>query len=135
MRQTGKVIARHDKTATVRFARSDMCGDCHACFRTGENEADIEIDNVLNAVEGDEVYIEMHERSVLKASIIMYGIPLAALLIGVICFSPLGDVYAAVGGLLLLGASFFILRGLEPRFQKMSQFKPRMTGFAERDEK
>jgi len=40
--------------------------------------------------------------------------------------SRIGDIYAAVGGILLCGATFFILKGLNPRFARMGEFKPRM---------
>ena len=82
MRQTGKVIETKGKKAVVRFVRSDACGHCNACFRLGSNEADIDIDNALNAQTGDLVGIEMHAKSVLKASLILYGVPLVALLVG-----------------------------------------------------
>lgn len=78
MRQTGKVIETKGKKAVVRFVRSDACGHCNACFRLGSNEADIDIDNALNAQIGDLVGIEMHAKSVLKASLILYGVPLVA---------------------------------------------------------
>ncbi len=130
MKQMGKVIAVHEGSASVRFARSEMCGDCHACFRMGENETEIELENTLGASVGDTVYIQLHESSVLKASLIMYGVPLLALLLGVLCCAPLGDLYAALGGLLLSGAAFFLLHALEPRFAKMRQFKPRMIAIA-----
>ena len=125
MRQTGKVIETKGKKAIVRFVRSDACGHCNACFHLGSNEADIDIDNVLGAKAGDMVGIEMHGKSVLRASLILYGIPLIALLVGAYLGSLQGDLYAALGGVLFAAGAFFILRALEPKFSWMTVFKRR----------
>ena len=130
VRQQGTVVAVSGKKATVRFKKTDACGHCNACFRFGSNEADIEMDNALNAKEGDTVYIEMHAKSVLKASVIVYGIPLVFLVAGVALGCVIGELYGAIGGVAFSAGSFFILKALEPKFAKMNEFKPRMTGFA-----
>ena len=134
MCQTGKVIAVSGQTAVVRFVRGDACGRCNACFHLGAKEAEIEIRNTIGARVGDEVSIELKGGSMLKASVIMYGAPLAGLLAGVLIGAQWGDLYAAAGGLLLCGGVFFILRGLEPRFTKMNEFKPRMVEILKRSE-
>lgn len=126
MRQTGRVMKADRDRATVRFLRSDACGHCNACFTLGSNEADIEIDNVLNAKEGDTVRIELHGKSVFKASLIVYGVPLIALIAGAALGSIWGDMYTALGGVLFAAGSFFILRALEPKFSRSKEFKPRM---------
>ncbi|MDD6045014.1 MAG: SoxR reducing system RseC family protein [Clostridia bacterium] len=126
LRQTGRVIELKNELAVVRFQRSDACGHCNACFHFGSTEADIEIENTCDAVVGDIVTIELHSGSMFKASAIAYGIPLIGLIVGAALGSRIGDIYAAVGGMLLCGGTFFILRGLNPRFDRMREFKPRM---------
>ena len=132
MRQTGKVIELKGKKAVVRFVRSDACGHCNACFRLGSNEADIEIDNTLKAKLDDVVGIEMHGKSVLKASLLLYGLPLVALLVGAFIGSFKGDLYSALAGLLFVAGAFFILRAFEPKFSRMTEFKPRMVEIMEK---
>lgn len=127
LRQTGKVLELKGKTAVVRFKRTDACGHCNACFRFGSNEADIEIDNTCNAQVGDTVIIELHSGSMFKASLIAYGIPLIGLVLGVYLGSLISNMYAAVGGILLCGGTFFILRGLNPYFDRKKEFKPCMV--------
>lgn len=127
MRQTGTVIELKGKKAVVRFLRSDACGHCNACFHLGGNEADIDIENTLGAQMGDTVGIDMHAKSVLKASLILYGVPLVALLVGAFIGSFRGDLYAALGGVLFAVGAFFILRAFEPKFSRMTEFKPRMV--------
>ena len=127
LRQTGIVTELKDNgMAVVRFQRTDACGHCNACFHFGSTEADIEIENTCDATVGDTVAIELHSGSMFKASAIAYGIPLVGLIIGAALGSRIGDIYAAVGGILLCGATFFILKGLNPRFDRMREFKPRM---------
>lgn len=128
----GRVISLSGNKAVVRFGRSDACGHCNACFHLGSPEADIEIENTLGAKEGDVVTIELKGSSMVKASLIMYGAPLVGLLVGVLVGAQWGDLYAAVGGILLCAGVYFILRGLEPRFSRMNQFKPRMLDIIER---
>lgn len=118
--------------AVVRFVRSDACGHCNACFHLGSNEADLEIQNTLDAQVGDVVAIELRGKSMVRASLLLYGVPLLGLLLGVLAGSQWGDLYGAVGGLLLCGGTFFILRGLEPRFSRMTEFKPRIVEIVER---
>ncbi len=126
MRQTGTVIAVNGSMATVRFKRTDACGKCHACFTLNSTEADIELENSVGARIGDTVLIELHSGSVLNASLIMYGIPLVALIAGVVIGSAAGDMYAALGGVLFACGAFFIIRAFEPKFSRMNKFKPRM---------
>lgn len=127
MRQTGVVVLDKGKTAVVRFKKSDACGHCNACFRLGGNEAEVELDNPLRAKAGDEVVIELHGKSVLSASLIVYGVPLVGLVAGVALGSVWGDLYAALAAVLFAAGAFFILRALEPRFSRMREFKPRMV--------
>lgn len=135
VRQKGIVVEANGKRATVRFKKTDACGHCNACFRFGSNEADIEMDNTLGAKKGDEVYIDMHANTVLKASAIVYGIPIIGLILGVAAGSRFGEIYAAIGGVALSGLSFLILKKLEPKFAKMNEFKPRMTAFVNEEGK
>ncbi|MBQ2661558.1 MAG: SoxR reducing system RseC family protein [Clostridia bacterium] len=128
MRQTGKVVAVSDdkKTVTVRFRRTDACGKCHACFTFSSDEADIELENTVDADVGDELTIQLHSNSVLKASLIMYGIPLIALIIGTAVGSLKSDMYAFLGGVLFACGAFFIIRAFEPKLSRMNSFKPRI---------
>ncbi len=128
MRQSGKVIAvsPDEKTVTVRFKRTDACGKCHACFTFSSDEADIELENTVGAKVGDELTIQLHANSVLKASLIMYGVPLIALILGTAIGSLKSDMFAFLGGVLFAGGAFFIIRAFEPGFSRMNSFKPRI---------
>lgn len=134
MRQIGLVISISGDTAVVRFQRSAACGKCKACFQLGSDEADMEIENTIGTKAGDRVVVEMHGNTMLKASLIMYGIPVLALVAGVAAGSAMGDSYAFLGGILFAAGAFFIIRAFEPKFSRMNEFKPRMLGLADTDE-
>lgn len=134
MIQTGLVVAAGDGKATVRIVRSDACGKCNACFSFGKNEADIELDDPIGVAPGDRVRIELHGKSVFRASLLMYGIPLVALIAGVLIGSIWGDLYAAICGVALAAGTFFIFRALEPKLSRMSTFKPRIIEAVDNNE-
>ncbi|MBR6007113.1 MAG: SoxR reducing system RseC family protein [Clostridia bacterium] len=122
----GTVAALNGDTATVVFKRSKACGDCHACVSFGSDSAQTEIANTLGAQVGDRVAIELHSGSVIKASLILYGIPLIALLAGALLGSLISDLFTAIFGIGAACLSFIVIRLLEPRFKKRGEFNPKM---------
>lgn len=123
----GTVIGIDGDKAKVVFKRSKACGDCHACVSFGSDSAETEIKNTLGAKVGDRVEIRLHSGSVFKASFILYGIPLAALLAGVLIGSRFGDVWAAAAGIGAAVTALIVIRLFEPKFRKMGEFDPIMT--------
>ncbi len=126
LRTVGTVIAVDGENATVAFKRSKACGDCHACISFGTDQAQTVIRNTLGAAIGDRVAIELHQGSVFKASLILYGLPIVLLLAGVLLGSRISDLAGAIIGIGAAAASFLILRLLEPRFKRMGEFDPHM---------
>lgn len=122
----GTVTEINSGMAKVVFKRSKACGDCHACASFGDGSSVIEIENTLDAKAGDRVTIELHTGGVFKASLILYGIPLAALLLGVLIGSRVSDTAAALIGLGAAGVSLAAIRLLDKRLGKKSCFKPEM---------
>ena len=125
----GTVLSVDNGRASVVFARSKACGDCTACASFGNGMQRVELENSLGAAEGDRVLIELHAGRVMKASLIMYGVPLAALIAGVLLGSRFGDLYAALGGIALSALALASIRLFEPRIKKRGSFEPRMVRF------
>lgn len=126
MEQQGLVIGVNGGMATVKFVRSKACAHCNACLSFGDNEAIVDISNTVGAEVGDTVSITLHSRSLVKASLLMYGIPLVLLLIGALLGSLISDLATAAFGIVLAAGGFLLIRALEPRFERMSEFRPRM---------
>ena len=126
MQQFGVVMETVGDKAVVRFTRTKACLRCGACMSLGENEAQIELPNTLQAHVGDNVSVELHEKGLLRASLLAYVLPLCALLLGVLLGTRWSDIAGLILGLLFAGLSYALLRRLEPRFARMEVFRPRM---------
>lgn len=79
----GRVENVESELATVTIKRQDMCGECHACEVVGEaKQCKIQCHNECSSQKGDWVKIELENKLFMKATLIMYGIPLIGLLSG-----------------------------------------------------
>lgn len=141
MIETGLVIGNKGRQATVRIKRQKACEHCGMC-KKGQEGMELTLDNSLNAVPGDRVEIAMGDRMVLKASAIVYAIPLLFLLIGAALgylFSPsVGisnkDLAAAVCGLMFTAFSYIVVRAVDKRVSIKQGYMPRMTRILDKEE-
>ena len=128
MTERGVVVKVKSKRATVRFDRRTACDSCHMCAVTRDGmKVEVVIENTLNANVGDFVEVEMAQRFVLTAAVIVYLIPLALVALGVglgVLFNQLTQILLAVGGLVL----GFVIAFLLDRFviKKKKGFSPQM---------
>jgi sigma-E factor negative regulatory protein RseC len=132
--KTGIVVEVNGRNAVVRFERSKECGKCRGCTMIGDKESAVEIKNTLNAEVGDTVGIELHARSVITASLLLYVIPLAALILGLFLFMPLGELWATVGGIACALLVYAVIKLFEPYFKQTGEFDPKMIKILERNE-
>ena len=129
MTERGVVTKVKGTKATVQFDRKSACDSCHMCAVTRDGmKVQIVIENSLNAAVGDIVNVQMGERFVLTAALIVYIIPLVLVGIGVgvgSLLSELAQVLLAVGGLVV----GFVIAFLLDRFviRKRKGFSPVMT--------
>lgn len=132
MTERGVVTKVKGRKATVQFDRKSACDSCHMCAVTRDGmKVQIVIDNTLGASVGDFVCVQMGERFVLTAAVIVYIIPLVLVGIGVGVGSLLGElaqVLLALGGLIL----GFVIAFLLDRFviRKRKGFAPVMTSIS-----
>jgi len=141
MIETGYVIDNKGKQAVVRIQRKTACKNCGMC-KQGAKGMEITLDNPLNAKQGDCVEISMGDQMVLRASLIVYAIPLLFLLIGAALgyiFSPgLGiankDLAAAVCGIVFTALSYTIVRSIDRRVSEKKGYVPRITRVLSKEE-
>lgn len=141
MIETGLVIGNKGSQATVRIKRQKACEHCGMC-KKGQEGMELTLDNPLNAVPGDRVEIAMGDTMVLKASAVVYAIPLLFLLIGAALgyvFSPaLGigskDLAAALCGLVFTAFSYIVVRAVDRRIAGRRGYMPRMTRILDKEE-
>lgn len=135
MKEIGKITDIKDKVATVMIQRSSSCGSCNACgMGKNQDEMLLTVSNDLGANPGDWVELDLQSVSVLKASAIVYLIPLLALILGVAGgyalskqFAGDSELYGALGGILLTILSFIGIRAMDPIFNKKGEYSPKMV--------
>lgn len=127
----GQIVEAHGDTVLVRFKRTKACGECKMCASFGSDEAIVEVENRLNARVGDKVELALHSVSMLKASLIIYGIPLLALLCGVLIGIQFSDLLGAALGVAAAILSLLIIHFFEPQFKRRREFQPRMIRILE----
>ena len=88
MRESGIITEIEEHTMMVEFERSSMCEKCGACERA-HNAMRMEVERIGNASLGDRVEVDLPERTVVRAALVAYGIPLALLLAGLAAGSAL----------------------------------------------
>lgn len=130
MTQNGKIIKINGKTATVSIKRISMCGDnCKGCSSACDvPNMNIEADIIPNIEIGDEVEISSEDLNILRYSFVLYGLPLAIMVIVILIANSLiksedGQVYAALFGLISLALSFFILKKYDKIESSRKSFK------------
>ena len=117
--------------AEVEVRRISGCGGgCSSCSG-GCNAPSIIISlkNSINAKEGDYVEIKGKTNKIMKYALIVYMIPFAMLILGIILgmglFKSRGiinyETYGFVTGIIFLGISFFIIKRIDKCIQKKNE--------------
>lgn len=95
MVEKGHIVDIKDGIAKIELIRNNMCGKCHMCEIGSNNRMIIETEADNNDKIGDTVSLEMKETSMLKASLIMYGIPLLFFFAGVLLGYIISEIFSA----------------------------------------
>ncbi len=132
--EEGVVAEIEGNTAKVAILTKSGCEQCAAagvCHPGGEEY--MEALNPLNAKKGQKVRIVVAPQIYLKASIILYGIPMAALAAGAIIAKnvamryagePHSDLWAFIIGMICMVVSFFFIRVYNNKVEKTQTYKP-----------
>jgi len=131
VQEIGEVVKLKKNNAVVRFDRKSACDSCHMCAVTKDGmKVETVIPNSLNVNVGDFVAVEMGDKFVLTAAVIVYIIPLLLVGAGIgigILFSETMQIILAVAGL-LLGFGIAIL--LDKVVRKKKGFSAQMVRVA-----
>ena len=139
MDQIGKIVDIQGAIATVELERSSACAKCGICHSGETQTLHIEVENSIDAKVGQRVLIAVSEGSVLKASLILYLIPLLALVGGIGAPIVLNRLWGlpshaewwGIGlGFLLFISAYAAIRRREPDLSRNPAFNPRMIRIA-----
>lgn len=128
--QTATVVRTEGSLAWVEAERQSSCGQCAArkgCGTAvlanvlGRRAARMPALNPVAARPGEQVVIGLDESAMLRGAVVVYLLPLLALIGGAVLASPGGDGLAILGG---VGGFLTGLWGLR-RFQRRIEYNPR----------
>lgn len=127
MGEKGLVINTKDRLAVIQMTRTEACGQCRACLAgMKKEEMIIEADNECNAKVGDWVIMELRNNSFIKAVMILYGIPMVALVTGIVLgyyvlyqYVPINrEVLSFAVGILFTVLAYLWIRSKESTWDK-----------------
>jgi sigma-E factor negative regulatory protein RseC len=133
--EIGVVKEIHGSTALVVVRKQGVCDKCSAgsvCRVTGEG-AEIEALNSAQARKGDTVRVFFRPYTYLKGSLLVYGVPGLALILGAVIgkeyvagFLPQIDpeIVSAMCGFGLLAAAFVLVKLFIRRIETGKKFTP-----------
>lgn len=133
------VLSVEDETIKVRVDRQNACASCQLKSGCGQraltelsNNKCIEfaVINTLLAKPGDRVLVAIPDEGLLKASFVVYFLPLISMLMfAIACKTILGlnDAFIALFGLLGLVTGFVFAKYFDRTRQHDPQFVPELT--------
>ena len=127
MQRTGEVTAVHGQMLEITFCRPADCEKCNACHG-GEKVTKLMIRG--KAKVGDIAVVEMPTKTVMQASGLAYGLPLAGLMLGLatgtMLFPQNQDIAGVLCGALGLGAMVLFVHLTESKRRNDPRWKPQL---------
>lgn len=106
MKEQGFVVKANGEVATVRFSSSSACAKCGACMRFSDSEVSVNADNMIGAGLGDLVAVDIEPAQVIKASFLVFIMPIILLIIGYYLGKAVSETVGILAGTLFFAASF-----------------------------
>lgn len=140
MEEYGIVVEKKGQTAVIRAQRSTSCDNCSSkksCHSGAgaDNEILIEAEDSVGAKVGDRVVFSVSAGSVLKAGVLLYLLPIASFIGGLVLGQTVltgllpgynADLVAGVTGVVFLGLAFLSLKGYGALSERSGSLRPRV---------
>lgn len=145
MEQYGLVLENKGETAVVNIQRHAACSKCGKCGLIGGGSKGNVVAEVLNPIKaqaGQRVLLESDDRRVIFVFFMLYMVPLAGLVTGILLWLALAgrlgldknqELIAFVFGLGLMGIIFFFIHAWDKRVKDSPRYKPVITGLIEEE--
>lgn len=131
MQEIGEILEIKENKVVVEIARHSACEKCtqHCALATDKELAKfiVEVDNKLPAKIGQLVKIEMAEKPLIIATIIIYLLPLISLILGYYSFTYIiveTELAGIIGSVIFFIISFFLIKFLDKRILAKEKLKP-----------
>ncbi len=146
MNQFGQVLeVQEGNSAKIKVRKHTACKNCGACgflTKTDAEEVILEASNPIGAKIGEVVKISAEGKKVLLASLIVYIIPVialvAAMYIGQQVAISMGredfELIGVIAGLVAMAGVFVGIRFLDKKIEESQQFKPVITEIVSEEE-
>jgi len=127
MQRIGEVTAIHGEMLEITFCRPSDCEKCNACHG-GSKVMKIHLRGKANL--GDGAVVEMPTKTIVQASVLAYGLPLAGLMVGLaagtLLFPQNTDIAGVLCGAAGLGLMLLIVRITESKRRNDPRWKPQL---------
>jgi len=137
--EEGTVIEVADGTARIEMARTVACAGCRACIGSDAEHMSLEVAAVEGIKAGMKVTVEIPTGATWLAILLVFVVPLIALIVGTIAGKWVAEHVAAlnahstlasvVGGLALLVCAFVAAWLIERRVARSGYACPRVVDF------
>lgn len=133
MEETGVVKSLSGVMAVVEVERKSACDQCKAGCKITDSGAELEALNQAKAKVGQRVKVKLKPYSYLKGSVIAYGLPAAALVIGAVLgkeffsrimptFDP--DLVSAIFGFGSFLLTFIVVKLWSVKTERSTEYMP-----------
>ena len=146
MEQFGLVLNTTADTASVNLQRHltcESCGKCGILSGSGRRDITVEALNPIQAKSGQRVILETDDRQILFISFMLYLVPVAALLAGILLgLATAGrfnltmnhELFAVCTGLVMMAVVFTLIRLWDRSVKNNPKYKPVITGLIQAEE-
>ena len=127
MRQEATVV-RHNGRLMAKVVRSEACQACRACNFGQQERVYIDIGD-LQCAEGDKVTVDIDEGSVSRASVVAYGLPVAAMFAGLLLGTLISDTdyVQALCALAGLAVGLAAVKVIDKKLKKTGRYTPKVS--------
>ena len=143
VREQGIIEDVSGRKTLVRIKKSSACATCESRSDCGVDSGKnmvVEVANNLGGGKGDHVELSVPSGAFLKLSLLVYILPVIALIAGAFAGGALAGVLhmplslaSVIGGFLAMGVTFYALKRFDRSSRASSKFQPRMTRILHRE--
>ncbi|MFM1540836.1 SoxR reducing system RseC family protein [Helcococcus ovis] len=136
MNKVGVITKVDDDKAVVMMVSSKTCGDCGCSTLTKIHHAKsceygkkyLIVQNTINAKVGDPVNLEFKTTKMLKASLVLYILPLIIMVVGILISNKLqgknpSDIISFISGITALVVSYAMLSSFDKKEDRENLIK------------